>query len=155
MNGSSHNSLSQPLIDLDDLRPRVGVGVLITHDNKCLLGQRMGTIAELSYGFPGGHLEYGESFFECAARELREETGLILIQARFLCICNFILEDKHYVDVDFIGEIQPGIPRVYEKKKARSWKFYSFDKLPMKMFEPAKLAIETYIQNNESCYDLR
>jgi len=115
----------------------------------------MGTIAELSYGFPGGHLEYGESFFECAARELREETGLILIQARFLCICNFILEDKHYVDVDFIGEIQPGIPRVYEKKKARSWKFYSFDKLPMKMFEPAKLAIETYIQNNESCYDLR
>jgi len=30
----------------------------------------------LGWSFPGGHVERGESFYDCAVREVKEETGL-------------------------------------------------------------------------------
>jgi 8-oxo-dGTP diphosphatase len=55
-------------------RPGVGIGIkVLSKDNKLLVGKRE---KEGLYGYPGGHLEKYESWEECAARELKEETGI-------------------------------------------------------------------------------
>ena len=43
--------------------------------------------------FPGGHVEPGESFVQCAIREMREETGLTIENPRFCGLKQFPLDD--------------------------------------------------------------
>ncbi len=76
--------------------------------------------------FPGGHVERGESFTQCAIREAFEETGLI-IENPILCgIVNWAKKesDERYVEylfktTDFSGTISNGTEegRVYWVKK--------------------------------------
>lgn len=55
----------------------------------------------MTYGNPGGHLEYGETFEECIIREVLEETNLIIKNPEFLAVTNDIFkqEQKHYVSI--------------------------------------------------------
>ena len=55
---------------------RIGVGVLILKEGKVLFGKRIGAHGADSWAPPGGHLEINESLFDCAQREVLEETGL-------------------------------------------------------------------------------
>ena len=58
------------------MRPKVGIGVLVFNDlNQLLLGRRTSAHGEGEFGPPGGHLEFGESFEDCAIREVKEEAG--------------------------------------------------------------------------------
>jgi 8-oxo-dGTP diphosphatase len=64
-------------------RPKVGVGVMIFKDGKVLLGKRKSSHGDGEYAWPGGHMEYMESFEECAKRETMEETGMQIRNVRF------------------------------------------------------------------------
>ncbi|KAJ6768610.1 8-OXO-DGTP DIPHOSPHATES NUDT15 [Salix koriyanagi] len=55
--------------------PRVAVVLFLLKDKSVLLGRRRSSVGDSTFALPGGHLEFGESFEECAARELREESG--------------------------------------------------------------------------------
>lgn len=56
-----------------------------------------------TFALPGGHLEYGESFSACAARELLEETGIEVEtdDLQYLTTVNTVFEKEllHYVTV--------------------------------------------------------
>ncbi|KAH0837500.1 hypothetical protein AYO21_04991 [Fonsecaea monophora] len=77
--------------------PRIGVAVFILHTDpksqkpKFLLGKRLGSHGAGTWALPGGHLEFGESFEECAAREVREETGLDVGDIEFLTATNDVM----------------------------------------------------------------
>lgn len=51
------------------------------------------------WAFPGGHLEYGESFIDCAERETLEETALKVKGLKIVHVTNDIFEEagKHYI----------------------------------------------------------
>lgn len=89
-------------------RPRVGVGAALeSPDGRALLvGRRLGAHGADRWAFPGGHLEGGEDWAACAARETAEETGLALPPARFSLagVTNDVMagEGLHYVTV-FMG----------------------------------------------------
>jgi 8-oxo-dGTP diphosphatase len=70
----------------------VGVHGVIARGGKLLVLKRASTMAYKpgSWDLPGGHLKIGESFEECLAREIEEETGLKISAARLLGIHNSI-----------------------------------------------------------------
>jgi 8-oxo-dGTP diphosphatase len=57
-------------------RPVVGVIVVVRRGAQVLLAQRSRGTYVGKWGFPGGHVERGETIVEAGMRELHEETGL-------------------------------------------------------------------------------
>jgi 8-oxo-dGTP diphosphatase len=58
--------------------PQLAVSAGIFRDGKLLLVRRAREPAKGVYTFPGGRVEFGESLTEALAREIREETGLVI-----------------------------------------------------------------------------
>jgi 8-oxo-dGTP diphosphatase len=128
--------------------PRVGVGVMILKNNEVLLAKRKGSHGEGEYNFPGGHLELGESFEECARRETREETSIKIKNIRFQFLANVKkYYPKHYVHIGLIADWKEGEPEVLEPEKNGPWKWYSLNDLPKPLFEMCKLTFKSYKSN--------
>jgi len=117
---------------------RVGLGVIVQRSGKLLLGKRKNAHGEGCWGLPGGHLEFGESFEECAARELIEETGLQSDLFTYRATTNDILtnEEKHYVTIFVAAQNVRGEPMVCESDKCERWEWFAVDKLPSPLFAP-------------------
>ncbi len=117
---------------------RVGVACFIFKDGKFLIGTRRGSHGEDTWSIPGGHLEFGESFEEGAAREVREETGLEVKNIRFGAVTNdyFAEDNKHYISVWMMADYDQGAERVTEPEYYIAQKWVSFDKLPRPLFLP-------------------
>jgi 8-oxo-dGTP diphosphatase len=100
-------------------RPKVGIGVIIIKDNKILLGKRRNAHGEGSWCYPGGHLEFGESWEECSRREVREEVGIEIKNLCFGTITNDIFknEHKHYITISMISDFESGEVTLMEPNK--------------------------------------
>ena len=55
---------------------------------------------------PGGRLEGNESVFDCARREMAEETGLAVELARIVYIQEFVQPDYHFCKFFIVQRIQ-------------------------------------------------
>ncbi len=64
-------------------RPPIA-SAIITHEGKVLLVRRRVKEGSLSWQFPGGEIEPGESAGEAAVREVGEETGLAVADSAIL-----------------------------------------------------------------------
>jgi ADP-ribose pyrophosphatase YjhB (NUDIX family) len=95
----AHSQGGSTFHPVTDLAPCVGVGVIVLRDGLVLLGQRIGSHGAGTWALPGGHLEFGETVEQCAAREVLEETGLdIEVVARGPYTNDMFPEEgKHYV----------------------------------------------------------
>ena len=96
-----------------------------------LLGQRRGAHGAGSWAFPGGHLEHGEEWGACAARELAEETGLALPPHRFSAggVVNDVMRGPpqlHYVTLLQTARLsaeEAARPRNCEPHKCGGWEW--------------------------------
>ena len=127
--------------------PKVGVGVMIFKGGKILLGKRKGAHGDGEYAFPGGHLEYTESFEDCARREVGEECGIKIKNIQFQLLANLTMyAPKHYVHVGLLAEWESGEPELLEPERSESWGWYDLDELPQPRFATCELAIKSYRQ---------
>jgi 8-oxo-dGTP diphosphatase len=123
---------------------KVGIGVMIVKDGKVLLGKRKGSHGAGEYAFPGGHLEYMESFADCAMREVGEECGIKIKNIKFQFLANLTdYAPKHYVHIGLLAEWAGGQPEVLEPERCESWDWYEINKLPQLMFKTCELAIDS------------
>ena len=121
----------------DSGEPRVGVGVIIVRDGLVLLGKRAGSHGAGSWALPGGHLEFGETVADCAAREVLEETGLEVhdIAAAPYTSDVFAREGRHYI-TRFVTAQATGEPEILEPGKCLAWGWFRWADLPQPLFLP-------------------
>ena len=131
---------------MENNRPKVGVGVAVIKEGKVLLGKRKNAHGEGTWSFPGGHLEYKESWEECAFRETLEETGLAIKNIRFGTVLNDIFheEQKHYVTIIMLSDYDSGKLELMEPDKCEKWEWFTWDKLPDALF----VSIENLLKEN-------
>ena len=137
-------------VNLMEERPKVGIGALVLNGNKILLLKRKGSHGEGTWCYPGGHLEFNESIFDAAIREVREEAGIDVKNPRFLCITNDIFEKnkhykegKHYVTIFVVVDYVSGEARIMEKEKCADIGWFDLNNLPKPLF----LSTENMINN--------
>lgn len=105
---------------------KVGVQAIVLDDTKTkvLLGKRKNCFGAGSWGLPGGHLEFGESFEQAIIRELKEETGLHVKKIRVLGAFNTpLLPDTHHVQISCLAEEYEGKPEIIEPDKGEALDF--------------------------------
>ena len=119
-------------------RPKVGVACIVWRDGKFLMGKRKGSHGADKWSIPGGHMEFGESLEETAAREAFEETGMKVKNVRFVAITNDISieENHHYLTVWMEADWSEGEPTVTEPDKWIDHQWRTFYDLPSPLFEP-------------------
>lgn len=125
--------------------PKVGIGVIIIKDNMVLLGKRKNSHGDGAWSFPGGHLEFNESWEECAIRETMEETGINIGNIHFSTATNDIFENekKHYITIFMVADYVSGTVEVMEADKCEKWEWYNWNKLPAPLFLPIQNLIKT------------
>ncbi len=121
-----------------DNKPKVGVGVIICQNSRVLLGKRKNAHGEGSWAFPGGHLEFGESWEDCARRETMEEIGVDIDHVRLGSVTNdiFTHENKHYITIFMLADIASDKVENLEPEKCERWEWFNWDDLPQPLFIP-------------------
>lgn len=108
--------------------------LILNSKNQVLLQRR---VDNGFWGYPGGSMELGESFEDCARREVLEETGLECIELTYFT--NMSGEKMHYIypngdevytaEVVFLCKNYKGELRVQETE-ALEQKFFDLENLP-------------------------
>jgi 8-oxo-dGTP diphosphatase len=119
-------------------RPKIGVGVIVARDGKVLMQKRRNAHGDGTWSFPGGHLEYGESPEECAARETQEEFGVEISGPTPVAFTNdvFAAEDRHYVTLFVQAKLESGEPKIMEPDKTSEIGWFAWDGMPQPLFLP-------------------
>ena len=130
-------------------RPKVGVGIMIRNEkDEILLGLRIASHGAGEWSFPGGHVEFGETIFETAKREVKEETDLDINKFELISVYDEMryieTDNKHYLNLSVIGQYEGGEPKVMEINKYKEWKWFPINEIPDNLFEPAGIALRNY-----------
>ncbi|HIJ62031.1 MAG TPA: NUDIX hydrolase [Rhodospirillaceae bacterium] len=88
--------------------PVVGVGAVVWKDGRFLLIRRGRPPRQGSWSLPGGRQELGETVFQTAVREIREETGVAIRVLDIAGVVDLIDRDGddilyHYTVIDVLA----------------------------------------------------
>lgn len=131
---------------------RVGLAVMILRDNKVLLGHRSakrkdtgGIFEPDTWTVPGGKQEFGETMFEGAIREVKEETGLTVSDLELFSASDDVQPDRHFVTLQFIARSCEGTLGVMEPEKEDEWRWFPLDSLPENLYSPTRRFLNKYL----------
>ncbi len=129
-------------------RPLVGVGVVVFGaGGKVMLVRRGKPPRQGQWSLPGGAQKLGETVFEAAAREVREETGLDVEVLGLVDVVDSIRNDDdgrvhyHYTLVDVFADARDGEPRAGGDAAAAAW-FAPADIAKLELWSETRRVIE-------------
>ncbi len=145
-------------IQMSSLRPLVGIAVIAVNPSRyphsVLVSERLSSHGKGAYQLPGGHLEYGETFEECARRELKEETNLSCSNLKLIYVTNNIFSEedggpKHYVTLFMKATIDDDSTlKCLEPEKNSEWIWTEWNDLKdRKLFAPLREAVHDHSFN--------
>lgn len=135
---------------MEHQRPKIGLGVYILNEkSEVLLLHRRGNHGAGTWSAPGGHLEYGESFEECAIREAREEAGIEISNLDFIGVRNDIFQEerKHSVTLSMRAGKYRGEPSIMEPDVFDDIGWFSLSALPTPLFP----SMDRFLKGNPEC----
>ncbi|KAL6351120.1 hypothetical protein AAG906_031706 [Vitis piasezkii] len=124
--------------------PRVAVVVFLLKGTPCCWGGASPPTA--TPPSPSPEATSRESFEECAAREVKEETGLDIDRIEFLTVTNnvFPANQSHYVTI-FMRAVSADphqLPQNLEPHKCSGWDWYEWNNLPEPLFGPLEKMVQ-------------
>jgi 8-oxo-dGTP diphosphatase len=124
---------------------QIGIQVVIEKNSHILLGLRKKLYGFNTWGLPGGHLEFGESFEDAAIREVKEETSLLIKTLRtFGVVNNPSLPDSHHIQIGLVATEWSGQVQNLEPDLCDRWEFFPLDHLPWPLFSSSTPLINLY-----------
>ncbi|RBW52215.1 NUDIX hydrolase [Ruegeria sp. A3M17] len=107
--------------------PKIGALAVVLHQDQVLLVQRSKQPDAGLWGFPGGHVEWGETVLQAAQRELHEETSVIAEPQHYLDNLDLLRRDEngkvliHYLLVGVACQYQSGAPVAGDDARDARW----------------------------------
>lgn len=98
-------------------------------------------------------MEYGETFFECGVREVKEETGLDVEIDRIIFLSEAIAPDRsrHIVNVFMTAKSVGGILKIGNEPVLAGLEFKPLEELrTIGLYPPVSQQILDYLEANES-----
>jgi len=123
--------------------PRVGAGAAILRGGRLLLVLRKRSPEAGHWGLPGGKVDPFETVAAAVAREVAEETGLVIQPRRLLCVVDHIDEaaGEHWVAPVYAIEDAAGEPHLREPEALADCRWFPLDALPEPLTRAAAQAV--------------
>jgi ADP-ribose pyrophosphatase YjhB (NUDIX family) len=104
------------------MTPIVAVAAIVYDPTgRVLLVERGKPPGEGLWSVPGGRLEGSETLAQGVAREVREETGLIVEVGALACVLERITDNHHYVILDYVARTIGGELAAGADARAAKW----------------------------------
>ncbi len=107
--------------------PKIGALAVVLHQDQVLLVQRSKQPDAGLWGFPGGHVEWGETVLQAAQRELMEETSVAAHPSHYLNNLDLLRWNdtgdvvSHYLLVGVACTFQSGEPMAGDDALDARW----------------------------------
>ena len=104
------------------MTPIVAVGAIVFDaEGRVLLIERGKPPAAGLWSVPGGRLEGAETLAQGVAREVREETGLVVEVGPLACVVERMGDDYHFVILDYLARAIGGALAAASDARAARW----------------------------------
>ncbi|KAH7569891.1 hypothetical protein JRO89_XS05G0014500 [Xanthoceras sorbifolium] len=134
--------VSIAIMDEDGLVTRMEDNLKRIRYGKGAESRRSGVRTAWKDGAVGDAPQLRESFEECGARELKEETGLDIEKIEYLTVTNVVFKESpkpsHYVTIFLRAALADPLQdfQNLEPDKCYGWGWYDWDNLPKPLFWP-------------------
>ena len=109
------------------MQPKLAAIAVVIHEDRVLLVRRKKEPDAGRWGFPGGHVDPGETALAAAVRELAEETSVRAVPERYLTNLDIIVHDDagalrfHFLLAAVLCRYQSGAPVADDDVSDAAW----------------------------------